>query len=122
MLMHWFIGFYACFAALVFCFISGSNHQHRAQTRSFDRIHCSPNHRGLKEVKRHELSHKNKPKRSKIRSTRPEWAQAKVARAAQEHSSSQKLSITYMRFARLVKQVGLGRAKCIQTSRASYHQ
>ena len=37
--------------ALVFCFISGSNHQQRAQTRSLGCIHCSPKHQGLKEVK-----------------------------------------------------------------------
>ena len=104
MLSHWFIGFYTCFVALVFYFISNSNHQHRAQTSPFGCIHCSPKHQGLKEVKRHEPSHKNKPKRSQSRPTRPEWARAKVARAVQEHCSSQKLSITFLKFARQVEQ------------------
>ena len=89
MLMHWFIGFYACFVALVFCFISGSNHQHRAQTRSFGRIHCSPKHRGLKEVKRHEPSHKNKPKRSQNRSTWPKWARATLLKSEAEYYISE---------------------------------
>ena len=102
MLSHFFIGFYACFVALVCYFISGSNHQHRAQTSPFGCIHYSPKHRELKEVKLHEPSHKNKPKkRSQSRPTRPEWARAKVARAVQEHCSIQ---------------------KCIQTSRAFDHQ
>ena len=44
------------------------------------------------------------------------------ARAAQEHCSSQKLSTIYLSFARPVEQVCSGRAKYIQTSRASDHQ
>ena len=108
MLSHWFIGFYACFVALVFYFISASNHRHRAQTSPFGCIHCSPKHRGLKEVKRHEPSYKNKPKRSKSRSTRPELALAKVARVVQEHCSSQKLRITFLKFAWPVERIWLG--------------
>ena len=103
MLLHWFVGFYACFVALVFDFSSGSNHQHRAQTSPFGCIHCSLKHRGLKEVKCHEPSHKNKPKRNQSRPTRPEWARAKVAPAVQEHCSSQKLRITFLKFPRPVE-------------------
>ena len=62
MLLHCFVRFYACFVALVFCFISGSNHQNRAQTNPFCCVHCSPKSQGLKEVKHHEPSHKKKPK------------------------------------------------------------
>ena len=66
MLLHWFIGFYACFVVLVFYFISGFNQQNRAQTSPFCCIHCSPKRRRLKQVKHHEPSHKNKPKESKV--------------------------------------------------------
>ena len=116
MLSHWFIGFYTCFVALVFYFISGSNHQHRAQTSPFGCIHCSPKHRGLKEVKHHEPSHKNKLKKSQNSSTRPEQARAKVARAVLLESEAE----NYISEVRST--VGSSRAKCIQTSKASDHQ
>ena len=112
MLLNWFIGFYTCFVALVFYFISVSNHFHQAQTSPFGCIHCSPKQRGFKEVKHHEPRHNNKPKRSQNRSTRPEQAWAKVARAALLESEAE----NYTSDARLT-----GRASWLGSSEVHSH-
>ena len=116
MFLHWFIGFYACFVPLVFYFISGSNHQHQAQTSPFDCIHCSPKHRGLKEVERHSQAIRTSQKEAKV-----DPLDQNELEQSRSIAWDQKLSITLLKVARLIEQVGSGQEKCIQTSRASDH-
>ena len=93
-LLHCFIGFYACFVALVFYFISGSNHQNRAQTSLFVAYIAHLKAEGSKKWNIMSQAIRTKPK---------EAHSTKIS-SSQDSSSSpeactwdQKLSITFLK-------------------------